>query len=184
MVDASRTVAAISPELLALINAANESGAILTRHSDEVLFPLTDRFAAARKHIPHFTSNLDETGYWSTANAGAVDFARRSIAKDPERRLPDSAALRQLVAASHRRRRAAKALAVSTGYAAAERENDRLGTLSIKAQDAVRAFACLTVADLHAKVTFLIENEMVERDMGEILPDLDRIIAEGTSSHG
>lgn len=149
-----------------------------------MLFPLIDEVHAAAKAVPHFTSDLDGTPYWSTANEGAVKFARRCIAKDPERRLPDSMALRQLVAASIRRDRAVKALHTSLGLTAAARESDRLGTLSIEAQNAVRDFPCRAAADLRAKVTFLLANEMVEEDMRQILPDLERIIDEGAQSHG
>jgi len=145
--------------------------------------PFRERWLAACEALPHATVTIEAAGtdpapqIWSTANANDVALAKR-VASLGSRRTSDTQNARALVAAFHRRERAKHTLAVNMGLAAANKRSDALGDQRGAVLDAIAVFPAVSLIDLQAKLTRLIEVEYLDAG-GEpefILADVNRIL--------
>lgn len=172
-VAATRRSPAISLDLAALIAAAAHAERANRNYHENVYEPAKAEFERQYATIPHVAVSVDDkaSGYWTTANSGAVRIAGDVVASCPSH--PDLTQLRKLVAADLLRQRAVKRIRRATGLTAALKHSDVLCDAATGAQDAVSNFKCGTIGDLHAKLAF-----MVERDLGNGIDRLDDVLAD------
>ncbi len=171
----------ISPDLAALIAAANQASIDADVFDQTVANPAKDKAMALIEAIPHSSVNIDDSPYWTTANPGSVRVAERFVDQDPERRLPDSKQLRRLIAQSRLRDREARRIRNATGFSAAVARSNEMSDAICDAEWAVADFPCRTASDLHAKLSFMIARQMDDGIpvLKHLLPDAVRLAAAG-----
>jgi hypothetical protein len=166
--------ATVSPGLAALLAKAAQTAAEAADYDQRVYLPTLKAVTTVIDRIPHTAVTIDgKAGYFSTANDGAMKLASRLVEEDVERRLPDSAALRKLVAADKLRDRTLRQIQTRHGLAAAGDRSDKLSEACSAAENAIAEYPVSTAADLAAKLTF-----MVERRMGDGMDWLEELHAD------
>ena len=172
----------ISPQLADLITASDAAGAALERYNAEFLRPVQRAFDAEEAAIPHFSVVIDRTR-WSTEDEAMIRAARRFVACDPGRRMVGTAKFRDLIAAYLRRRRSVEQLRTKALLHPIGAESDALCDRWVQAQYAVGDFPCRTAVDLHAKLKFMVANE-VDGDLESLLPEVANIAEREGCQHG
>ncbi|WP_294271817.1 hypothetical protein [uncultured Sphingomonas sp.] len=167
----------VSPALATLIAVSEEAWQVSEDHDNLLLKPADAAAKALASQIPHVAVDIDGDPYWTTANPGAVGVARGLIERDPARNHPNSAGLRRLVAADLQRQRHRTRIHRDTGLTAAVDRSNALNDAYANAESAVATHPVSTVTDLHAKLAFMIKNDMGDgRDwLEEIADDVARI---------
>ncbi|MCT8002397.1 hypothetical protein NZL82_10960 [Sphingomonas sanguinis] len=167
----------VSPALARLIAVSAEAWQVSEDHDNLILKPADKAAKALASQIPHVAVDIDGDPYWTTANPGAVNVARGLVERDPARNHPNSPGLRRLVAADLQRQRLRTRIHRDTGLTAAVDRSNALNDAYANAESAVATHPVSTVTDLHAKLAFMIKNDMGDgRDwLEEIADDVARI---------
>ena len=153
--------ATVSPGLAALLAKAAQTAAEAADYDQRVYLPALKAVTTEIDRITHTAVTIDgETGYFSTANDGAMKLASRLVEEDVERRLPDSAALRKLGAADTLRDRTLRQIQTRHGLAAAGDRSDALSEACSAAENAIAEHPVSTAADLAAKLAFMVDRRM------------------------
>lgn len=172
----------ISPQLADLIAASDTAGAALERYNAAFLRPVQEAVESQEAAIPHFSVVIDRTR-WSTEDEGMIRAARRFVTWDPGRRMVGTVKFRDLIAAYLRRRRAVEQLRKKARLHPIGAESDALCDRWVRAQYAVGDFPCRTAVDLHAKLKFMVANE-VDGDLQSLLPEVASIAEREGCRHG
>lgn len=161
----------VSPELTRLMQAVADADAECQRYDEGVCAPASKRFHALCTQVPHVTIPSDRGNYWRTSNPDAIKAARhynKFVAHHDDRAIH-----RALLAAHLEREEALDRIRQQTGI---DEHNARVNTLCdavAEAQEQVAIFPCATAADLHAKISFMIEKEMEDG-----IPRLEQILTD------
>lgn len=171
LASAGSTGSGISPELTRLMQAVADADSECQRYDEGVCAPASKRFRALCTQVPHVTIPSDRGNYWRTSNPDAIKAARhynKFVAHHDDR-----AVHRALLAAHLEREEALDRIRRQTGI---DEHNARVNALCdavAEAQEQVAIFPCATAADLHAKISFMIEKEMEDG-----IPRLEQILTD------
>lgn len=163
---AAGTGSSISPALTELIAEFDAVNATIDRFYAEVFNPAVDRSKALRAAIPHVTippspNWRGDPTFWSTSHSEGVAIAKRLVALEPRTsKRSDVVCARKLVAAVHRRDRAAKEADRISGVTSASEREEALYVPYRRVKASIHAFQVRSLADLQAKLAF------IERDDG------------------
>lgn len=169
-VAANKPAAGVSPDLAALIAAADHLDNAATHHFERVWKPMRDRVDAAIAALPHTTIKHGEAVgggpvIWSTAKPNSVSVTRAIVDLAKEGKDMEDAGLvhaRALQAAHLRRERAAAAIRRENGWDAENERSDAQGEQAADAHSRVAVFLVRNAADLHAKVAFMVKHQMFD----------------------
>lgn len=174
-----------SPELTALIAAAERAGVETARHHTEVVEPAMAYARDAIAALPHTTLDAGESFsggrvIWSTSKPSTVAIARSIVDMAKEGKDMEGAGLqyaRTLTAAQRLRERAIARIHRDCGLDAECERNDAMNNALAELQNEVAAFPVSTAIDLRAKLSFMVKNQMGDGIdwLDGLLTDADRI---------
>lgn len=171
-----------------LIAMAQAADLRVKQHHINAFEPAYARFQSARAAVPHVTIEVSPNWrinpkFWSTDRPEGMQMARSLVAVEGKSKRSDVVCARKLLAASHRRDRAIRRLAVSTGCDRERERSDELGAIACAADEAVYAYPARTVAEVEAKLAHMIKRGSAEEEgMPEtILADLRRVLGRGAT---
>jgi hypothetical protein len=173
-----QTVAAasaqISPGLAALIAEWQRHDRVLDRFYATTFNPACAREREGLAAIPHVTIPpwkgwIGEPGFWSTDNRASVAIARDLVASQPRTsKRSDVIRARKLIAAVHRRERAIRQVARTSGMDAADKQEAALEAARNRIRSAIHTFPVATLADFRAKLAWIEGDDGMDGD--DLLP--------------
>lgn len=166
----------ISPALAHLFAEVERTKAEAERYDAEVFEPMRARWLAEKAAVPHIefegVARWDGgPAIWSTAQEQRVQHARWAVGQKHTFAGPGADHAREayqsmskLVAAANKRERAFVRINQQLGFEAIYDESARLSDVYVEAIDAVVEFPAASLADLSAKVDFMLLVDGFGRD--------------------
>lgn len=168
----------VSAELAALITAHDSIAADCQAFSDNVSAPTLEAAEAQANALPDVQMTINEMTFWAS-NRRHQALAAAILAGARDTRDAYHQPYRSYLAAAKRRDRATKRVHRVSGADAANDRQDAMYTMCANAQSAVAAHPVTTVADLHAKLAF-----MVKHDMGDGMDWTEELFADAARIAG
>ncbi len=181
------TLDGVSPDLTHAIAAFAAAEHASARYETTVYEPARLRWVAAKEAVPHTVVAPSPNwkmspDFWSTANREALAIAHGLVSTHPRTSTnPDVIRARNLIAAKRRRDRAVDRTGASVGIGPCCEESDRLSDQAADAASSVAAFPAKTLADIEAKMAFIIKHDMEPNGgmMEHMLADARHLLAQG-----
>lgn len=178
------TLEGVSPDLtkaIATFAAAEQASA---QYEATVYEPARLRWLAAKEAVPHTVVAPSPNwkmspDFWSTDNREALAIAHGLVSTHPRTSTnPDVIRARNLIAAKRRRDRTVDRTGASVGIGPCCEESDRLSDQAADAASSVAAFPARSLADIEAKMAFIIKHDMEPNGgmMEHILADTRRLL--------
>lgn len=168
----------VSADLAALITAHDTAAADCQAFSDDVSVPTVEAAQAQADALPDVEMTINEMTFWAS-NRRHRALATAILAGARDTRDAYHKPYRSFLAAAKRRDRNVKRIYRVSGADAANDRQDAMYTVCADAQSAVAAHPVRTVADLHAKLAF-----MVKHDMGDGMDWTEELFADATRIAG
>ncbi|WP_277983954.1 hypothetical protein [Sphingomonas faeni] len=178
------TLEGVSPGLIKAIAAFAAAERASAQYEATVYEPARLRWLAAKEAVPHTTVAPSPNwkmspAFWSTDNREALAIAKGLVGSHPRTsKNPDVVRARGLIAAKHRRDRAVDRAGASVGIGPCCEESDRLSDQAADAASDVAAFPAKSLADIEAKMAFIIKHDMEPNGgmMEHMLADARRLL--------
>ncbi len=178
--------ASVSPGLARALEAVATAERASTRFQQTVYEPTRLRYLAAREAVPHTVlapvpGSEVSPSFWATNSREGMAVAKAIANTHPRTSTrPDVVQARRLLAADHRRSRRVQATSKTTGFAGCFDETNRLCEAVADAEGAVSAYPAASLADIEAKMAFIIKRDMEPNGgmMEHMLADTRHLLAQ------
>jgi hypothetical protein len=177
----------VSPGLAHAIEAVATAEQASARYQETVYEPVRRRYLAAREAVPHTVlaptpGSGVSPSFWATDSREGMAVAKAITNTYPRTSTrPDVVQARRLLAADHRRSRRIQAKSKTTGFAECFDETNRLCEAVVDAENAVSAYPAASLADIEAKMAFIVKRDMEPNGgmMEHMLADARRLLGKG-----